>query len=142
MNLEPATQGELFFRLGLALALGFLVGIERELKKKAAGLRTNMLVSLGSAIFVLIPIQLGIANQNPDTLARVISAIVGGVSFIGAGAIIRESKVRGLTSAATVWLSSAVGVAVGCGLWLVSILGMLFTWIILYIFSRLESTIL
>jgi putative Mg2+ transporter-C (MgtC) family protein len=91
------------------------------LKNKAAGLRNNMLVSLGSAIFVLIPIQLGIVAKNPETLARIISGVIGGVSFIGAGTIIRKSEVQGLTSAATVWLSSAVGVAVGCGLWFLNL---------------------
>lgn len=132
---------ELSFRLGIALLTGTLIGLEREVKGKPAGLRTNMLVSMGAALFVLIPIQLGIAQENPDSLSRAIAGIINGVGFIGAGTILRSSKVRGLTSAAAIWVSAALGVAVGCGLWIIGLIGAGLTLIILRVFSRFESSL-
>ncbi len=129
---------EFFGRLSLALVIGGIIGLEREIKNKAAGLRTNLLVSLGSALFVIIPIQLGMAQQNPDILGRVISGIIGGIGFIGGGTILRSSKVHGLTSAAAIWVSSGLGMAAGCGLWLISLVGAILTWIILKVLPKLE----
>ena len=138
MLIAPVSELELFIRLGLALVVGLLIGLERETKEKPAGLRTNMLVSFGSALFVLTPIELGMAQQNPDILGRVIAGVIGGVSFIGAGTILRGSKVHGLTSAATIWISSALGIVTGCGLWKISFLGALITLIILRGLNKLE----
>ena len=101
--------------------VGLLIGLERETKEKPAGLRTNTLVSFGSALFVLTPIELGMAQQNPDILGQVIAGVIEGVSFIGAGTILRGSKIHGLTSAATIWISSALGIVTGCGLWKISV---------------------
>ena len=134
----PISDITLALRLSMALLAGAIVGAEREDKNKPAGLRTNILVSFGAALFVLIPIQLGAAQRNPDILGRAISGIIGGVSFIGAGTILRSSKVHGLTSAAAIWVSSALGTAIGCGLWLLGLIGALVTWMVLRILAKLE----
>ncbi|MEB3218599.1 MAG: MgtC/SapB family protein [Nostocales cyanobacterium 94392] len=135
----PIEWQELSFRLAIALIIGIMIGLERETKKKAAGLRTNMLVSFASALLVLIPIQIGAAQQNLDVLGRVISGVISGVGFIGGGTILRQTEVKGLTSAATIWMSAALGIAVGCGLWALGLAGALITWIILRVFDRWED---
>jgi putative Mg2+ transporter-C (MgtC) family protein len=137
--IAPISDFQLVFRLGMALLAGAVIGWEREAKNKSAGLRTNMLVSFGSALFVLIPIQIGAAQHNPDILGRTIASVVTGVGFIGGGTILRSSKVKGLTSAAAIWISSALGVAIGCGLWLIGLISSLVTWCILNLLAKLES---
>lgn len=129
----------LTFRLAIALIIGTTIGLERETKQKSAGLRTNMLVCFASTLLVLIPIEIGAAQQNLDILGRVISGIISGVGFIGGGTILRQSEVKGLTSAATIWMSAALGIAVGCGLWQLGLAGALITWIILRVFHRWEN---
>lgn len=102
-------------RLLLAALLGALVGLERELAGKPAGLRTHMLVALGAALFVLIPLQGG---MGADGISRVIQGLLAGVGFLCAGAILKgdtEDEVHGLTTAASVWMTSAIGMGVGLG---------------------------
>lgn len=102
-------------RLMLAAALGGILGFEREQKGKSAGLRTHMLVALGAALFILVPQQAG-ATQGD--LTRVLQGLVAGVGFLGAGAILKqtsEAQVHGLTTAANIWLTAAIGVAAGLG---------------------------
>ena len=110
-------------RLLLAIALGSAIGLDREFGQKAAGLRTNMLVSLGAALFVLIPIQSRLAGSDPTALARTLQGIITGVGFVGAGSILREDRVRGLTSATAVWISAGLGLAAGLGLWKLGLIG-------------------
>ena len=98
-----------------------------------------MLVSFGSALIVLVPIEIGAAEQNLDVLGRAISGVISGIGFIGGGTILRESKVKGLTSAAAIWISAALGITVGCGLWLLGLVGTLITWIILRLFDKWEE---
>lgn len=129
----------LTFRLIIALIIGIIIGLERETKQKSAGLRTIMLVCFASTLLVLIPIEIGAAQQSLDVLGRVISGIISGVGFIGGGTILRQSEVKGLTSAATIWMTSALGIAVGCGLWQLGLAGALVTWIILRVFHRWEN---
>ena len=129
----------ILLRLGIALVVGIIIGLERETKQKPAGLRTNMLVSFGSALMVLVPIEIGAAQKNVDILGRTISGVISGVGFIGGGTILRESRVKGLTSAAAIWVSAALGITVGCGLWLLGLLGALVTWIILRLFDKWEE---
>lgn len=126
-------------RLGVALVVGIIIGLERELKDKPAGLRTNMLVSFGSALIVLVPIEIGAAEQNLDVLGRAISGVISGVGFIGGGTILRESRVKGLTSAAAIWISAALGITVGTGLWMLGLVGAIITWLILRIFHQWEK---
>jgi len=102
-------------RLTIAVVLGGLVGFERETRGTAAGLRTHMLVALGAALFVLVPLEAGV--QVAD-MSRVLQGITSGIGFLGAGAIIKLSqdrRIRGLTTAASIWLTAAIGVAAGMG---------------------------
>ncbi|TFZ07268.1 MgtC/SapB family protein [Ramlibacter henchirensis] len=112
-DLEQLTR--VIVRLLLAALLGALVGLERELAGKAAGLRTHMLVALGSALFVLIPMQAGIELED---LSRVIQGLLAGVGFLCAGAILKaahEEQVQGLTTSASLWMIAAIGMAAGLG---------------------------
>ncbi|AUN96008.1 MgtC/SapB family protein [Pseudazoarcus pumilus] len=112
-DVEDATR--ITLRLFLAGLLGAALGYERESQGKAAGLRTHMLVALGSALFVIAP---GLAWSMDDAMSRVIQGIITGIGFICAGTIIKGNDtgdVRGLTTAAGLWLTAAMGVAVGLG---------------------------
>ena len=112
------------FRLALALALGAVLGLERQLHHRSAGTRTNALVALGSALFVLTA-----QNIIGDSAApgRVVGQIVTGIGFLGAGAILREgTTVIGLTTAATVWCAAGIGMLAGLGNWYEACLGTLF----------------
>ena len=105
----------LVLRLGLAALLGGLLGWQREVEGKDAGLRTHMLVSLGAALFVLVPAE---AGRGPDELSRVVQGIVSGIGFLGAGAVLKmghEGRIHGLTTAATIWATAAVGMSAGLG---------------------------
>src|ERR671914_440410 len=108
------SDAELIRRLLTAALLGALLGFEREIKQKSAGLRTNILIAVGSALFTLMSYQFAqSAGADPG---RVAAQIVTGIGFLGAGAIMRTgSGVQGLTTAATVWVNAAVGVAAGGG---------------------------
>jgi len=102
-------------RLLVAAALGGLLGYEREQRGKSAGVRTHMLVAIGAALFILIPEQAGTATAD---LARVLQGLITGVGFLGAGAIIvvtKQVETRGLTTAAGIWVTSAIGMAAGMG---------------------------
>lgn len=101
-------------RLLVAAILGGILGLQRERHGKAAGVRTHMLVALGAALFVLVPQQWG---MNEEDLSRVIQGVVAGVGFLCAGSILKsdDDHVRGLTTAAGIWLTSAMGVAAGLG---------------------------
>ena len=107
------------FRLAAAAVLGGLIGAEREYLGKSAGLRTHMTVALGCAAFVLISIE---SHNDAGDLSRAIQGVAAGIGFIGAGAILKRTDkedIQGLTTAATLWLTAAVGVAAGSGqVWL------------------------
>lgn len=112
---DAAEVTRVMVRLLLAALLGGIVGYEREHKGKAAGLRTHMLVAMGAALFVLVAQQVGISAADNS---RVIQGIVAGVGFLGAGTILKgdaEHQVKGLTTAAGIWLTAAIGVAAGLG---------------------------
>jgi putative Mg2+ transporter-C (MgtC) family protein len=124
-------------RLTVAIALGALLGYERESSGASAGLRTHMLVSLGSALFVLVPLQAGMAL---DDLSRVLQGVAAGIGFLGAGAILKleaDMAVKGLTTAAGIWLTCAVGIAAGMGLEATAVLSTVFA---LAIFSLMRFT--
>jgi len=101
-------------RLLVAAILGGILGLQRERHGKAAGVRTHMLVALGAALFVLVPQQWG---MNDEDLSRVIQGVVAGVGFLCAGSILKsdDDHVRGLTTAAGIWLTAAIGAAAGLG---------------------------
>ncbi len=126
-------------RLGLAAMLGAVVGFQRERVHSNAGLRTHMLVGIGSALFVLASVQSG---QTSADISRVIQGIVAGIGFLGAGTILKMTdrlEVHGLTTAASIWLTAAIGVGAGLGhLWL-PVLGALFGWLVLGPVGRVEK---
>jgi putative Mg2+ transporter-C (MgtC) family protein len=140
-DFAPLPWTSLLGRLALATALGAVIGMDRELSEKAAGLRTNMLVALGSALFVLVPIQSGLAQQEFSALGRVIQGTITGVGFIGAGSILQKGRVRGLTSAAAVWISASLGIAVGLGQWKLALTGAVIALMILRLMKVLEQKI-
>ncbi len=112
-DLEQALT--IILRLLIAGLLGGVLGFERERSGKEAGIRTHMLVSLGAALFVLVPQQSGVADTD---ISRVVQGIVAGVGFLGAGTILKDSsgaRVHGLTTAAGIWLTAAIGMAAGLG---------------------------
>ena len=120
---DVAGVTRLVTRMLIAAILGGVLGYERERRGKDAGLRTHMLVCLGSALFVFIPQQAGVPDAD---LSRVIQGIVTGIGFVGAGAILKlpeERRIEGLTTAAGIWLTSAVGIAAGMGREASAILG-------------------
>jgi putative Mg2+ transporter-C (MgtC) family protein len=100
-------------RLLLAAALGAAIGLEREFRQKPAGLRTNILIALGSALLTILSIAIGGGGSTPD---RIAAQIVTGIGFLGGGAILRSGKtVQGMTTAATIWVNAAIGMAAGAG---------------------------
>jgi putative Mg2+ transporter-C (MgtC) family protein len=123
----------------LAWALGGLIGWQREVAGKAAGLRTHMLVSVGAALFILACQQSG---MGPEGVSRVIQGLVAGIGFLGAGAILKdeeENRVRGLTTAASIWVTAAVGVCAGMGRESTAVLATGLTLAILALLGRWEN---
>lgn len=136
-------------RLLIAAVLGGLLGYERESKGKTAGMRTHMLVALGSALFILIPQQAGVSVGD---VSRVLQGLVAGIGFIGGGAILNlkeQREVKGLTTAAGIWLTAAIGVAAGMGREVLAILSTALALVILTVlphvarpFEKKESKVL
>ena len=114
---------EMILRFLLAVALGAGIGYQRERAGKTAGLRTHILVSSGAALFTLVSIY-GFSGAIVD-ISRVAAGVVVGIGFIGAGVILRgqrEKEVAGLTTAATIWITAAIGLAAGAGMYLISVI--------------------
>lgn len=135
---DTAQLVRIVFRLCVAALLGGIVGAQRESQGKEAGLRTHMLVALGAALFVVAPIEFGMTSEE---LARIIQGLVAGIGFLGAGAILkvtRDKQIHGLTSAAGLWLTAAVGVAAGLGRWGSALVGVVLIWLILDVVARVE----
>ena len=108
--------GEIALRLGLALVAGALIGLDREIKKRPAGLQTHALVALGAALTLLV--VAGAPSSGADALSRAAQGIITGIGFVGAGVIMqheREKRVEGLTTAASIWTAAALGMACGAG---------------------------
>lgn len=133
MGFELQSTLDLLARLGMASALGALLGMEREMRGHWAGLRTHMLVSLGSAIFVATGIELATTaigpSGDPRVLAevtRVIQGVASGIGFLGAGTILKlgdRMEIRGLTTASSIFMAAAVGTAAGCALYTLAAIG-------------------
>ncbi|HZT75425.1 MAG TPA: MgtC/SapB family protein [Vicinamibacterales bacterium] len=129
---------ELTRRLLLAAALGAAIGLERELRRKPAGLRTNILIALGSALFTTVSLEL--AGVNGGTSDRITAQIVTGIGFLGAGAIMRHREsVHGLTTAATIWVNAAVGVAAGAGRFATATVATILTLVVLAVLGPAEQ---
>ena len=130
---------ELLLQLGLATLLGGAIGLERELGGKPAGLRTNILICLGSVLYTKLSITMATGNADPT---RVAAQIVTGVGFIGAGTILHaRGAVVGLTSAATIWVVAAIGVALGSGYYLEGIATTLAVVVVLAGLGRVEKLV-
>jgi putative Mg2+ transporter-C (MgtC) family protein len=126
---ELTVQLDISFRLLLSAVLGGVIGIERELNDHPAGMRTHLLVALGSAIFTVLSIFFFQAEPGPNGMiptdpSRIAAQVVSGIGFLGAGAILKYgTTVTGLTTAASLWATAAIGMAAAAGAWLVAIAG-------------------
>ena len=130
---------DLLVRLGLACVIGGIIGLERENLNRPAGFRTHILVCVGSALIMIISIY-GFAGADPSRLA---AQVVSGIGFLGAGTIIREgASVTGLTTAASLWAVSGIGLAVGAGMYIAALVAAGLIWVTLVSFWRIEQTFL
>jgi putative Mg2+ transporter-C (MgtC) family protein len=128
-------------RLFMAALLGGILGFEREQRGKAAGIKTHMLVAIGSALFVLVPMQAGVSEVE---MSRVIQGIITGIGFLGAGAILKghdEKDLKGLTTAAGIWVTSAIGIAAGLGRESLAILCTVFALVVLLAMPRVVDVL-
>ena len=126
-------------RLFAALVAGGIIGYQRERAGKAAGLRTHMLVALGTTLFVIGSAEVGMAQ---DAMSRVVQGLATGIGFLGAGAIIKLSEreqVKGLTTAASIWATAAIAAAAGLGRAWTAIIATLFAFVILGVLLRVEA---
>lgn len=139
--MDPLTT-QITEQLALAALLGGLIGAERWFRRKPAGLRTYALVSMGACLFTAISLSgpfLGIGSYDPS---RVLSQIVVGIGFLGAGIIFhKENLVQGLTTAAGLWVTAAIGATVGIGLWSIAVIATLITLLIFISLFFLENKI-
>ncbi len=132
---------DVILKIFLAAMLGGIIGLERELANKEAGLRTNILIAIGSSLITILSYKFahGVVGADP---ARLSAQIVSGIGFLGAGAIIQSRfAVHGLTTAATIWAVAAIGIATGSGLYLLSFLVTILTLIVLSIFKIISKHI-
>lgn len=133
--MDMALLSENLIKIGMAVLIGGLIGAEREFRDKAAGFRTIILITVGSALFTIFS-----ASMDPGfTRTRIAANIVTGIGFLGAGAIVREhGRVGGLTTAATIWLSAALGMGIGAGELVFVAISTFIVIIVLLLFPRLE----
>ena len=127
-------------RLGSAVAIGGLVGLDRGLRQKPAGLRTHALVALGAALMTYTGIEL--APTEPSAITRVLQGVIAGVGFLGGGVILRDAqdqRVRGLTTAASIWIVAGLGMACGAGHWRTGLVASCLTLVVLMGGRRIEQ---
>lgn len=130
MEFEP----EIAFRLLLSFVIGTALGIEREYRSKAAGLRTMIMICLGATIFTEISLSIG--GASPD---RIASTIITGIGFLGAGVIFKDGlTISGITTATTIWISAALGMAVGAGEYMIAVVGSVVVLVVLTVFEKLK----
>jgi putative Mg2+ transporter-C (MgtC) family protein len=135
---DTETMVRITVRLIIAMIFGAVIGIQRERAGKPAGLRTHMLVSSGAAVFLIASGEFG---MDPDSISRVIQGLVTGIGFLGAGAILKlydKRAVEGLTTAAGIWMTAALGVAVGLGRFGLALVATLLAWMTLSLVRQLE----
>jgi putative Mg2+ transporter-C (MgtC) family protein len=137
---------EIFRRLAVAMLIGCVIGLDRELRDKPAGLRTHALVTLGAALVAVVGIELSYDGTtfHPDAASRVLQGIITGIGFVGGGVILRDAEggtVRGLTTAASVWVAAGLGIACGVGLWHTALIGLGLTLLVLLLGGPLERTL-
>jgi putative Mg2+ transporter-C (MgtC) family protein len=140
MDIAPGAQLELLIRVAVAIALTAVIGVERELKQEEAGLRTHAMVGAGAAAFTILS-TVGFTGDVDPT--RIVAGIVTGVGFIGAGTILRgDGSVRGLSTAASLWVVAAIGIACGVGLYVLAAGTMLLALFVLEVLDRVERAVL
>jgi putative Mg2+ transporter-C (MgtC) family protein len=140
MELDLAIDWAILMRLALAAVLGGIVGVERELNGHPAGLRTNILIAISSCLFTILSIKAFPLTGNAQDTGRVAAQIVTGVGFLGAGAVIQTKRaVHGLTTAATIWMVAAVGMAVATDLYMLGVATTILTTAVLMILGPLST---
>ena len=138
------TDNEIMMRSVLAVILSGLIGFERQMHKRHAGLRTHILVSLGSCLIMLTSLYVfdiykDVASLDPS---RIAAGVITGIGFLGAGTIIRDTEgVHGLTTAASLWVVAAIGLAVGCGFWKAACFVTALALVVLFILRYVEGAI-
>ena len=144
VNGVELTTGSAVFRIFLSLVLGSIVGVERKRKGQMAGLRTFALISMGACIAMMLSIYVcqetvGLLRGDPS---RIAAQVISGIGFLGAGTIIQmKGSVRGLTTAAGIWIIATIGMAVGCGLYLISLVATGLVLVVLIILEEIEHKV-
>lgn len=133
----------MIYKISLSAGLGMVIGVERERKDKPAGLRTHVLVAIGSTLFTLLSFINPFPGQGfAFDPTRIAAQVVVGIGFLGAGMIfLKDSEARGLTTAAGIWVTAAIGMAVGFGAYIIAIYSTILAFLILSAFRRLETKI-
>jgi putative Mg2+ transporter-C (MgtC) family protein len=136
------TDLEIIKRLVLSLALSGLVGLERQIHRRTAGLRTHILVCMGSCLIMLTSLYVFdiYKDKAPLDPARIAAGVITGIGFLGAGAIIRDREgIKGLTTAASLWVVAGIGLAIGCGFYPAALVTTVLTLIVLFLLRYLEE---
>lgn len=138
------TDSQMILRLILTVFLSGFIGLERQIHRRSAGLRTHILVSLGSCLIMLTSMYIFDIYKDKAQLdpARIAAGVITGIGFLGAGTIIRESEgIRGLTTAASLWVVAGIGLAVGCGFWKAAFVTAVLSLIVLLLFREVEAKV-
>jgi len=138
------TDRVIILRLSLSVVLGGLIGLERQIHRRNAGLRTHILVCMGSCLIMLTSLHVFDIYKNEVLLdpSRIAAGVITGIGFLGAGAIIRDrEKVMGLTTAASLWVVAGIGLAVGCGFYLAGVFASFLSLIALFFLRRAEGAV-
>lgn len=141
-NIDLLSDTVIVLRIGAALLAGAVLGINRDLHHKSAGLRTHALVSVGSAVVIILVVIT--AQGAADALSRAVQGLVTGIGFVGAGVIVHhevEHRVAGLTTAASIWIAAAIGMACGAGLTSLALTGLAATLIVLVLGGKVERAL-
>jgi putative Mg2+ transporter-C (MgtC) family protein len=139
----PADAYEVVLRLSVAAIIGGVIGLDREVRRKPAGMRTHALVSLGAALVMLVVVRFPGAN-HVDAVSRAIQGLIAGVGFLGGGAILKSDNnemVHGLTTAASIWLVASLGIACGIGQWIAALVALALALIILIAGEPVEGLV-
>jgi putative Mg2+ transporter-C (MgtC) family protein len=142
--LQPHDLYELLLRLLSATLIGSGIGLDREVRRKPAGMRTHALVSLSAALLTVVVIRIGPSSgDHLSAVSRVIQGIIAGVGFLGAGAILKsgDEMVHGLTTAASIWLVASLGIACGTGQWGAALIACVIALLVLIVGSRVEGLV-
>lgn len=135
------TWQETILRLISAVFLGGLIGFEREVRRRSAGLRTHILVCVGASLIMLTSMYVFDIYRNIATVdpSRIVAGVITGIGFLGAGAIMRSGdSVHGLTTAATLWVTAAIGIALGCGFYLAAVVTTIVALVVLFVIRAIE----